>query len=386
MLSNSILVGKLVGHCKQSRPTQASLAACCKEVQQNFKFDCTFIAYSTTPEETLTPLAFEGKEEIMDTCLYRLGVEERVALSRLPLKTYSDMTGKPVFNKSGSLRIQKPNSGIFMVYYRAKEDFLLLGCAHQDPLPYDQTLLTDLSNLWKSWQENLREAVQKIIKSGKVEPPQTTIMSAPTPKVESPSLTIKAQAPIASASPVTPGVPSLVSNVSVKNKEMEKDKDSRRPVVLVDEVTRLFNKDYFEECLAIEVERAKRYSRELSLIFLSVSPVNGTELGAKEDSIATQVAEILYKSLRRVDIICRLEKNKYGMILPDTANNTYGIIAKRIFKYFKQIMGEVPSVFLNISASTYPKHAGNHLLLFENAEKLLLQAQEVGPNKAVLPE
>ena len=98
------------------------------------------------------------------------------------------------------------------------------------------------------------------------------------------------------------------------------------------------------------------------------------------------MADILFKSLRRVDIICRLDKHKYGIILPDTDNNTYGIIAKRVFKFYKLIMGEAPPVFLNISASTYPKHAGNHLLLLENTEKLLVQAQEVGPNKAVLPE
>ena len=151
-------------------------------------------------------------------------------------------------------------------------------------------------------------------------------------------------------------------------------------------MTRLFNKDYFSECLAIEVERAKRYSRMMSLLFLSVTPVEGTPSKPDDNVVATQVAEILSKSLRRVDIICRLERNKFGIILPDTANNTYGIIAKRIFKYFKQIMGEVPPVFLNISASTYPKHAADHQTLLENAEKLLAQAQEVGPNKAVLPE
>ena len=383
MLGDSIFVQKLVQHCEVERPTQASIAACCKEILQHFKFDCVFVAYSTSPEVAPTALGYEGKEEIMDTCLYRLGAEERVSLSHLPIKFFSDMTGKPVFNKSGSLRIQKPNSGIFLAYFRAKHDFILLGCAHQDSRAYEQELLTDLTNIWKSWQETLRETVHKILKSGKIEAPQTTTMAVEAPKPETKTHE-KAELLFSDKALTQPLVKGSAAAINLK--VIEKVDDTRRPVVLVDEVTRLFNRDYFEECIAIEVERAKRYSRNVSLLFLSVTFLDQSSASKNENFIATQVAEILSKSLRRVDIICRLDKNKYGIILPDTANNTYGIIAKRVFRFYKQIMGENPPVFLNISASTYPKHAGNHLLLFENAEKLLLQAQEVGPNKAVLPE
>lgn len=379
MLGDSIFVQKLIEHCEKGRPTQASLAACCKEIAQNYKFDCVFIAHATSPEVPLEALAFDGKEDVMDACLYRLGVEERVTLSKILLKNYLDITGKPVFNRAGSLRIQKPSSGIFLALYRAKQDFLLLGCAHQDSRPYEQELLTEITNTWKAWQEDLFTAVQTILKSGKVEPAQIAVTAAPeAPKLSFPEKKTETKLEF-------PFLGELEAPKPVA-KPVDKDEKHLRPVVLVDEVTRLFNKDYFEECLAIEVERAKRYSRHVSLLFLSVTPVDPTLTKENENAIANQIADILFKSLRRVDIICRLEKNKYGIILPDTDNKTYGIIAKRVFKFFKQIMGEAQPVFLNISASTYPKHAGNHILLLENTEKLLVQAQEVGPNKAVLPE
>jgi diguanylate cyclase (GGDEF)-like protein len=372
VIANSILAQKLTTHCKQNRPVPTSLAACCKEILQNFKFDCVFLAHALTPEEIPTSLAFDGKEEVMDAALYRLGVEERVSLVKLPVKAYSDITGKPVFNKSGSLRIQKPNSGIFFTLYKPKEYFILFGCGHQDSRSYERKELEELSEIWKSWNPVLPETIKKIgvsVKSDPLPPPSA-------PKAEPAIPVSKAEAePVSKVSPEPPA----------KAEKKEKSDEHRRPVILVDEVTRLFNKDYFEECLAIEVERAKRYSRQVSLLFLSVTPIDKS-LSMDEDRVATQVADILFKSLRRVDIICRLDKHKYGIILPDTDNNTYGIIAKRVFKFYKQIMGEAPPVFLNISASTYPKHAGNHLLLLENAEKLLVQAQEVGPNKAVLPE
>jgi diguanylate cyclase (GGDEF)-like protein len=364
--SNVSLIEKLISRCSQPPIHQSNLVSCCKDVLVNFNFDCVFLAHASGPEEALSIVALDGKEEVMDTCLYRLGVEERNALSKLPLKTYLDITGKPVFNKSGSLRIQKPNSGVFMVLNRAKKSYLLFGCAHQNSQAYDHKMLEELSALWKHWQEPLEKAISKVVNTEKKDGGGERFVEQTVVKDET-------------------SLPTLTDSFAT-SKSPENKNAGRRPVILVDEVTRLFNRDYFIECLSIEVERAKRYSRLMSLVFLSVSPVEGGSNPVNENLVATQVAEILFKSLRRVDVICRLDKNKYGIILPDTANNTYGIIAKRIFKYFKQIMGDTPPVFLNISASTYPKHAEDHQALLENAEKLLTQAREVGPNKAVLPE
>jgi diguanylate cyclase (GGDEF)-like protein len=369
MLAQTILVEKLNTFCRKSNVTKTDLDACCKILLENFKFDCVFVAFSGTPEEPPIPMGCEGKEEIMETCLYRLGVEERHSLAKLPMKAYQDITGKPVFNKSGSLRIQKPNSGIFMVRSVPKKCFILLGYAHQNSQGYDVKLMEELSGVWKNWQETLEKALT-----------HNSLGGVETKIAASPSLPPLEKAQLVLEKPV-PAAPAPVPSITSGNLE-----DGRRPVILVDEVTRLFNKDYFSECLAIEVERAKRYSRMMSLMFLSVTPNNGASASLNENLVATQVAEILAKSLRRVDVICRLEKDKYAIVLPDTAHNTYGIIAKRIFKFFKLVMGDAPLVYLNISASTYPKHAADHKALLESAEKLLGQAKEVGANKAVLPE
>lgn len=354
MESLTDLLGVLHKHCEQDPVTTGALNACCAEINKRFGFDSVFLARSGAPEETLVSLALDGKDEVMETCLYRLGVEERISLAKVPVKTYQDMTGKPVFNKAGSLRIQKPNSGVFLVLHQPGKNYLLFGCAHQNSQKYETSLLTQLSEIWGSWQVFLLDALQRL------EHPKPA--SVPTP------------------------VPSQAEKPSASPKSKSVSTEGQRPLVLVDEETRLFNKEYFSECLSIEVERAKRYSRNLSLMFLSVSPVPGAGPEGADRTVASQITEILSKSLRRVDVICRIEKDKYGLILPDTANNTYGIIAKRVFKHFKQILGDNPGIFLNISACTFPKHAADHVGLLDNAEKLLAQAKGVGPNKAVLPE
>ncbi len=360
MISNQIIAAKIQMSLNQSKLNRTHLVSCCREILDNFKFDSVFLCHSPSPEAELKKIAFEGKEEIMDACIYRLGVEERLALTRLSYKTYTDITGKPLFNKSGSLRIQKPNSGIYLVHFQPNKDFLIFGCAHQEPRTYDSSILNDLISVWNSTKEGLCDAARKV----QGLPADNIKNSSPNPPAQTTQTNLDLKLPAPPSSPL-------------KNKH-------RKPALLVDEVTKLFNKDYFEDCLAIEVERAKRYSRNLSLLFLSVTPLSQT--AQNENEIALQISEILSLSLRRVDVICRLEKNKYALILPDTSTSTYGTIAKRIFKHFKEVMGATPPVFINVSASSYPKHADNHLSLLQNTEKLLTQARTAGPNKAVLPE
>ncbi len=254
-------------------------------------------------------------------------MEERNTLCQTSPENYHlDITGETGFQQIRNLlRVQKPNSGVFMVLSRPKKSYLLFGCAHQNSQAYDQKMLEDLAFLWKQWQEPLEKAVLQAAATGKSEAPLPYSAESAVTKIDVSLPSLKNTGPVLE-------IP-------------ETKRDDRRPVVLVDEVTRLFNKDYFSECLSIEVERAKRYSRLMSLMFLSVSPVTGLSGSNEQNQVATQVAEILSKSLRRVDVICRLDQNKYGIILPDTANNTYGIIAKRIFKYVQANYGRGPSCF-----------------------------------------
>ncbi len=402
MNENLILLTQINELCLSPHPTPAHIAYACLKWREKYDFDTVFMAVSGAPEEPITALAFDGKDELMDTGLYRLGVEERLALSRgsYSYKTYSDITGKPVFNKYGSLRMQKPNGGTFIAAFQPQVRFILFGLMHEVPKPYPDDLLKEMAALWKDWQEPLNKSLDKILASGY---PSSAVKAESTPPSNEPPAPIPAAKPDdkkaehptaqihAAVSPVHPEtrivdqpLPVSVPSAEGPIPSVENNGKHRRPVMLVDEVTRLFNKSYFEESLLIEVERAKRYGRSVSLMFLEVTPL--APLGPKENEVATQVAEILSNSLRRVDVICRLSANRYGIVLPDTANHTYGIIGKRIFKYYKQLMGDQPPVFINLSASTYPEHVGNHLELYENADKLLAQAKAAGPNKAVLPE
>ena len=358
MTTASDLLDKFILLCKKNPPTLDALKDCCSEIIERYKFDGAFIASSDAPEGELVPLVAAGKEEFVDICIYRLGVEEKTALTKLPIKVFSDITGKPIFNKTGSLRMQKPSSGLFMAYNTPGKEFLLLACGHMDSRTYDTSLVQDLSQIWTMWKELLSGTIANI-----------NLRAQPAPMIPAPSVAPGFSVPSGPAfdpEPISPGLP-------------------HRSTHLVDEVTRLYNKSYFDESLSIEVERAKRYSRSLCVLMLSVGRVDSNG-SLDENRVAAHIAEVLIQSLRRVDVICRTTKDQYAIILPDTATNTCGIIAKRVFKFFKQVMGEQPPVFINLSASAYPESSTDSKGLYEKAASLLQQAKNAGPNKAVLSD
>ena len=346
-----ILVEKLLSNCRQSKLTMAGLESCCEAIIHNYDFNCVYLAYAHTPEQPLWSLAHAGSEELMQNCMHRLGIEDRVALAKVPHKVFTDITGKPKFTASGALRMLKPNGGVFFTLNQEEKDYLLLGCVHEEPRPYEASLLEDLGSVWNQWKQALRDALHQ---TNLIDPPATV-------KTHSSSKT--KEEPEHPSQPLTPHL-------------------SHRSTHLVDEVTHLFNKEYFEEQLLVEVERAKRYSRSMSLIFLAA----GSDGAVGEDPLAAQVADVLDECVRKEDIVCRMEGQRFAVILPDTAKETYSTIAKRIFKHFKEVMGERTSVFINLSAASFPDHADAAQALWDRTEALLKQAQEAGPNKAVLSE
>ena len=69
-----------------------------------------------------------------------------MALTRLPMyKVYTDITGKPTFNQYGfPWKMQKPKSGMFMVYNIPGKEYLILGCGHLDSRTYALPLVQDV--------------------------------------------------------------------------------------------------------------------------------------------------------------------------------------------------------------------------------------------------
>lgn len=90
---------------------------------------------------------------------------------------------------------------------------------------------------------------------------------------------------------------------------------------IVDELTGLFNRRYFEQCLENETIRARRYKRFLTLALLDIDNFkvyNDTNGYLKGDQVLRGVARILRENFRKTDIVTRWGGEEFAVLLPET--------------------------------------------------------------------
>ena len=88
-----------------------------------------------------------------------------------------------------------------------------------------------------------------------------------------------------------------------------------------DQMTGLYNHEYFQDRLQEEVRRAGRQSGPLSLVMIDVDmlkEVNDTYGHTAGDQLLQTVADALRTQTRETDLVCRYGGDEFSMILPNT--------------------------------------------------------------------
>ncbi len=158
-----------------------------------------------------------------------------------------------------------------------------------------------------------------------------------------------------------------------------------------DGVTKLYNRFYFDERMEKEIERARRYSRELALVLLDIDGLDninksfGHETG---DAALRSLADILLAGTRLSDIICRFGGDEFALILPETTSSDAGILAERLRATFsnqvlKSRAGDV-MVTASCGVAEYPDHGGDTATIMRMADSALSRARKDGRNRTVL--
>lgn len=104
------------------------------------------------------------------------------------------------------------------------------------------------------------------------------------------------------------------------------------PHVLVDRLTRLYTRPYFETRLDEELSRTSRLGSELAILFIKVAGlanfvhVQGT---LKGDEAVLGIVAAIRSVVRRSDIVTRYAEDTFGLILPHTGA-TVDVVAARL--------------------------------------------------------
>jgi diguanylate cyclase (GGDEF)-like protein len=121
-----------------------------------------------------------------------------------------------------------------------------------------------------------------------------------------------------------------------KTEEMLIESEKRfRKLSITDELTGLFNVRYFFNQLKAEIERADRYSKPLSLIFVDIDDFKNynDKYGHLEgDQVLRKIAQAIQSCMRGPDSAYRYGGDEFVGILPETQEQGAIIVAERIGK------------------------------------------------------
>ena len=113
----------------------------------------------------------------------------------------------------------------------------------------------------------------------------------------------------------------LVASLTRNNLELERLNKFFREMAIRDGLTGLYNHRYFNEALAQEVERARRYRRQLAVLFIDVDhfkTYNDTHGHQRGDDLLRELGSILNKQIRESDLAARWGGEECVVMAPET--------------------------------------------------------------------
>ncbi len=158
-----------------------------------------------------------------------------------------------------------------------------------------------------------------------------------------------------------------------------------------DGVTRLYNRFYFDERIEKEIERARRYNRELSLVLLDIDGLEhiNTSFGHETgDTALRSLADILLAGTRLSDIVCRFGGDEFALILPETTSSDAGVLAERLRASFSNRVlwsatGDVVAT-ASCGVAEYPDHARDAATILRMADSAMCKARKDGRNRTAM--
>jgi diguanylate cyclase len=183
-----------------------------------------------------------------------------------------------------------------------------------------------------------------------------------------------------------------------KSDEMEEIRKDLEDKVFLDPMTGLSNYRYFSRQMDLEIARARRYGRKLTMVFLDLDHfkcINDNYGHLFGDKVLAEIGKLIQKAVRSADIFLRLDVKpvtaRYGgeefvIILPETPLEGGRIVADRIRKAIQAAEFECgkchPVVKITLSggvAEFNPCEEAEEFI--RRADSALYRAKEMGRNK-----
>jgi diguanylate cyclase (GGDEF)-like protein len=161
-----------------------------------------------------------------------------------------------------------------------------------------------------------------------------------------------------------------------------------RDLAMRDDLTKAFNRRFFESYLDEEMERSRRYGTLFSIIFLDLDDlkmVNNFYGHLTGSRTLQEVAKRILNAVRGIDKVVRFGGDEFCIILPQTDQDQAMLVANRVRKSLTASPLKVDTdVEVTITASfgiaTYPTHALTKENLIRQADLAMYRVKSTTKN------
>lgn len=160
---------------------------------------------------------------------------------------------------------------------------------------------------------------------------------------------------------------------------------AQREVALVDHVTGLYGRHYFDKRLSQEFSRAQRFKDPLSLVIVELDDLKrmGDTMGHESaDGVLRWVADLVASSCRAFDVACRIDTSELALMLPSTnAAGARAVITRlqRICESADDKPDVDVDIVLSFGHACVPEHAETPLELVIAAEEQMFLDKRARP-------
>ncbi|MBU1398836.1 MAG: diguanylate cyclase [Proteobacteria bacterium] len=159
-------------------------------------------------------------------------------------------------------------------------------------------------------------------------------------------------------------------------------------LAVTDSLTTLYNSRHFYSQLEIELDRANRYRRPLSLLFIDIDrfkDFNDAYGHLEGDKVLFRIGQIINSCLRIMDSAHRYGGEEFTIILPETNGKKAVNVGKRIraateAEMFNPLPGKNVNVTISIGATQY-SYNEEVAALVKRADKAMYLSKQKGRNR-----
>jgi diguanylate cyclase (GGDEF)-like protein len=162
-----------------------------------------------------------------------------------------------------------------------------------------------------------------------------------------------------------------------------------RELIVRDSLTKLYNHSSLVDRASVEIERAKRHGKPLAFAMIDLDyfkNVNDNYGHLVGDNVIRSLAQLLQKSLRRLDVIGRYGGEEFGVIFPETTALAASQAIDKVRQTFAKIKHHSTDHrwYFEVTFSAGVVELGAQAdasTLFDHADKALYSAKSGGRNR-----